>query len=442
MSQEISGNSMQPESMFRKKALDSLNSFEHLDHLMSLTSKRLWLVLTGCAIIIAVAITWGFYGKIPTHVRGTGIIVNLSGIKVVQASASGIISSINVEVNETVNQGQIVARIQQPDLVNEIKELRNGIRFAEFQIEQMEEILTSDSRMHLSYLDEQGTSLKKSLKRLEEMRSMLLKDVQVYNRLQKDGAISKMEQQQMLFNMMKMEMDVFQQEDKLASLPYQKFKVHSSKKKMLMEKRKQLKDKKVKLAELENKLKFDSIITSPFTGTVLEISYGTGQNVTKGSPIIVLNDHSIKDLQTVAFFPPMEGKRVDPQMTGFIAPSTVKPNRYGYIRGIISETYDYPATKESIFYILRNEILSERLGYDEAPIAAIVEMIPDQHTASGFEWTSSSGPECPIKSGTLCNIKVIVKEDAPIDLVIPYMKKKLFGEGENLLLKPKAANSL
>ncbi|MDF2867869.1 MAG: putative efflux pump rane fusion protein, partial [Gammaproteobacteria bacterium] len=57
-----------------------------------------------------------------------------------------------------------------------------------------------------------------------------------------------------------------------------------------------------------------------------------------------------------------------------------------------------------------------------------IDLIEDQKTYSGFRWTSSQGPNLLIGNGTLATATVTIKEQAPITLIIPALKR-FFGLG-------------
>jgi HlyD family secretion protein len=59
------------------------------------------------------------------------------------------------------------------------------------------------------------------------------------------------------------------------------------------------------------------------------------------------------------------------------------------------------------------------------PLMATVELITDESTVSGYEWTSSDGPPIKISAGTLCTGAVTVQRQRPIELIVPTVRKKL-----------------
>jgi HlyD family secretion protein len=63
------------------------------------------------------------------------------------------------------------------------------------------------------------------------------------------------------------------------------------------------------------------------------------------------------------------------------------------------------------------------------PIEVHAELVM-AHTPSGFMWSSGKGPKTKIYVGTLCTGSAIVEEKRPIELVIPFVKRKILGVGE------------
>ena len=59
------------------------------------------------------------------------------------------------------------------------------------------------------------------------------------------------------------------------------------------------------------------------------------------------------------------------------------------------------------------------------PLQARVTLITSPATHRGFQWTSSEGPPTRVSAGTLCRGSITVKEQRPLELVIPYIRKKL-----------------
>lgn len=100
--------------LFRKEALDRLLSPEELDQLMKVTTPRSWLALLGLLAILAAVTVWGFLGSIPITVDGQGILIRGGGINSIASPVEGQITDIYVDVGETIEEGEVVARVLNP----------------------------------------------------------------------------------------------------------------------------------------------------------------------------------------------------------------------------------------------------------------------------------------------------------------------------------------
>jgi HlyD family secretion protein len=113
-----------------------------------------------------------------------------------------------------------------------------------------------------------------------------------------------------------------------------------------------------------------------------------------------------------------------------IVPAVVKKEEYGVLLGDVTAVSQYPASRPGMVRILEYEELADRLTEDGAPIMITGSLRKDSKTPSGFRWSSGMGPPLAVKSGTLCEVEVVAEIQRPIDLVIPYLNKRLLGVGE------------
>ena len=127
----------------------------------------------------------------------------------------------------------------------------------------------------------------------------------------------------------------------------------------------------------------------------------------------------------VLFVPATAGKRVEPGMTVRVSPSTVKREEFGSILGRVVWAAEYPSTARGMTRLLGNEALVERLMEEGPPIQVNVALERNPAAPSGFRWSSSTGPSVKISSGTLATGGVIVRQEAPVNLLIPKVREKL-----------------
>jgi HlyD family secretion protein len=121
------GQSPTGSKIFRQEVLDRLSSPEQLNLLMRVTDGKGWLALLACGLILGTALVWGVFGRVPTKVPGSGILLPLGGLAGLVAVADGQVTTLEVKPGAQVTRGQMVARVAQPDLVNQIDGLRKQL---------------------------------------------------------------------------------------------------------------------------------------------------------------------------------------------------------------------------------------------------------------------------------------------------------------------------
>ncbi|MHB9094535.1 MAG: NHLP bacteriocin system secretion protein, partial [Eubacteriales bacterium] len=115
------------QGLFRKVSLERLASPEQLDELIKVTSPRAWLALIAIGCILISAIVWGFLGSIPTKIEGQGILLNNGGVFSLQHHTSGQVVDVRFKLGDMVKKGDVVARIELPQLVEKINGLRTTL---------------------------------------------------------------------------------------------------------------------------------------------------------------------------------------------------------------------------------------------------------------------------------------------------------------------------
>jgi len=111
-------------NVFRKVSLDRLSSPEQLDQLMQVTDARGWIILSAFGTVLATAVLWGLLGSVAHDVPCSGMLVKTGGVFEVSALANGRITDLAVRVGDMVTEGQVVARMSQPELADKLLEAR------------------------------------------------------------------------------------------------------------------------------------------------------------------------------------------------------------------------------------------------------------------------------------------------------------------------------
>ncbi len=411
--------------VFRKVALDRLASPEQLDQLMRVTDGRGWIALAALGLIVGTGVVWGTVGTIPQNVTGTGILVKSGGLFEVTPIAGGRVTDISVSVGDMVTEGQVVARLAQPDLANKLQEGKAVLAALEDQHAQLVEHGGKDVSLQSAYLSRQRATVEQSIASAEQTLKWHGEKIAIQEKLVQEGLLTK---QTLLTT--RQQHDAAKQRisegmSQLAQIAVKELELRIRQQEEVRQSRTKLDQQERGIAELEREIKARGAIVAPQTGRILEVLIEQGAVVAPGEPILTLDlaGRTVKDLEAVIYVPSVFGKQVRVGMPALIAPSTVRQEEYGMMLAKVTYVSDFPATPRGMRRILKNEKLVASLSGGDAPYEIHADLVVDPGTASRYRWSSSQGPPLRIQSGTLAAGNVTVASRRPIEMVIPLFRR-------------------
>ena len=410
--------------IFRKASLERLNSPEELNTAITVTQPKAWIALAMTGIILVVVLIWSLIGSIPTRVNGRGILARGGGMIQVVSMSGGQVQEIVAETGNFIKQGQVVARIHKPELLNQIRNLKADLDDAKMRHAKLSEYHAKNTRATRDNLAVKRANLEQQLKNQEVRRKFLEDQIQKQKKILKRGLITpsvidssygKLNTITDKINEIKL---MFSEMDKSLHT------LESETERELLNSGDQLDELMREIRRQENALRLKSLIKSMHAGRVVEVRAKIGDVISSGSPILVLENPKQK-MEALIYVNPADGKKISPGMEIDISPTTVRREEYGSILGLVTHVSKYPASPDVIHQTIPNKALVEELMAEGAPIEVKADLIPDHRTPSGYKWTSSIGPETTIQVGTLAECSVRVKDRRPITLVLPYLRKLL-----------------
>jgi HlyD family secretion protein len=411
--------------VFRKVALDRLASPEQLDQLMQVTNARGWLALAALAAVIVTALGWSIVGALPENVTGQGMLLRSGGVFEVVPTAAGRVTDIAVAVGDQVQPGEVVARLAQPQLadqLNDAKAALDRVR-ADYTL-----LIAYDGRqraIETSYAAQQRDALMQSTSAAERTIASLTERVKAEEQLVTQGLLTRP-------SLLNTHQQLEQAEEKLASLHGDLTQLDA---KDLSERNDageaersgaaKIAAQEAQVAEYERQLRSASEITAPYSGRILDVMTEPGRVINAGEPVLSLDitGRTVSDLEAVVYVRSADGKRVRPGMPIQIAPSTVKQEEYGLMLGKVTYVSDFPATAQGMLRVLENDRLVSALSGQDAPYEVHADLELDPATRSHYRWSSSGGPPVSIQSGTIAVGFVQVAAQRPIEMVIPLLRK-------------------
>lgn len=92
----------------------------HLDKMMTVVEIKAWIALATVLIILATVVFWGFFGSMQMREDVTGVLVKSGKTVNIFATDDCVLLDFTLMPEDYVEKDQVVARIEQLELVNEI----------------------------------------------------------------------------------------------------------------------------------------------------------------------------------------------------------------------------------------------------------------------------------------------------------------------------------
>lgn len=407
-------------SIFRQVSLDRLSSPEQLDQLLVITGARTWFGLAAVMALIAAACVWGFLGSVTTTAAGTGVIVREGGVLNVVSNGGGVVTSISAVPGTIVRAHQLIATIQQPQLLQQIALLERA---------RNEAIMMRDNRLKVDQrtatLKEQSNireraNVQAEISELQGRAGLTEKQIAVEEQLFSKGLVTNQQVLDMKQKLATINDDIAADNAKLVRFDAERFAIDTQPQQNSIESQMHVTDLERQIASANEKLRVAENVESPYDGEVLEVKVSPGSTVLEGQPIVSIQPRQ-QNLEILAYLPSLLAKDVHVGMDAEVSPSNIKREEYGFIRGRVDFIADFPATNAAMMHNFENNTLVQALT-ESGPVTEIrASLTTSPKNVSGFEWSTSAGPTMIITSGTICSVDVVTKRERPVSLLFPYL---------------------
>jgi HlyD family secretion protein len=188
--------------------------------------------------------------------------------------------------------------------------------------------------------------------------------------------------------------------------------------------KKEIQEIQRQIVKLEQQLGDSGQVLSPHSGRILEIILKPGQIINAGDRLATIEAETDNSkLVGITYFSVGDGKNIQPGMTVQITPQTVKRETFGGIVGKVIVASQFPITKESAISEVGNpEVVEALVSKQQGLIQVRSELQLSNNNPSGYQWSSSTGPQLKISAGTTTSVRVKVEERMPISFILPIFK--------------------
>lgn len=410
--------------IFRASALARMSSPEQLDQLLRVTSSKAWIALLAVGIILGTAVVWGFEGRMATKTDGRGVVLRTGMLLTVGTLASGEVSTVNVRVGDQVATGQLIATVGQPSILDKIREARAQIEDAKSTGEHAKQVRSEGVKLEMASLEKQRGAYEQQISSLQDEQKTVADQVPVNEELYAKGLVTKQQVLSLHERLASIDNNIGSLRVQIVGLNSSEYKLQNSVRQADVDSDVRVVDLERNLRLLESDLDLNTKIISPYSGQVIEVQAVPGNLVGAGSTIITLQPDS-RDLEIISYISAAKSKEVKPGMDAEIIPTSIRPEEFGFIRGLVTSVADYPSTDASLMRVFQNNSLVQSMS-SAGPVTEVhVQIKRNPATYSGFEWSSGKGAPIHLTPGTLCGIQVVTREQPPVTMVLPYMKTKL-----------------
>jgi HlyD family secretion protein len=413
--------------IFRKVALERLSSPEQLDQLMHVTSPRSWIALGGLGILLAAVVVWSLVGTIPTRIQAQGVLIRPGGVFDVYAPGTGQLTELLVTEGDSVKVDQMLGRVAQPELQREIENARAQLGELQARHKELTTFASRDLSLRSDTQEMQEAKLKGTVQFAEQRLTALREQIVGEEALLERGLITRqtvLQTRQSIFATQEL---LEGAQNELRQLPITRLSTRTQSEQSILQSQMKINDIERQLDLMTRQLDQLSAVRSPYSGRIVEIKKDRGDMVAMGAALISLElaERETQGLQVIAYVAPGEGKKVERQMSVQVSPSTASREEYGFLVGKVSYVSEFPSTPDGMMRVLANPTLVQGLTSAGPPFATYVDLDPDPTSASGYRWSSFKGKAVPVNSGTICTIRITIRERRPIELVIPMIRQAL-----------------
>ncbi|MCR5724421.1 MAG: NHLP bacteriocin system secretion protein [Treponema sp.] len=418
--------------MFRQSALNRLSSPEQLDQTITVIRPSGWVVLCTVGVLLMAAIVWGVAGSISEKVAGSGVLVSSSRLISVYSSSGGIVKDVFLSNGDEVRKGQIIARIERQDLLEQIQLATQRLANLQQNYDSTARLTSRSTGLTDEMLAKSKSDLRGQIVSLDTQIEDARRKEANMRGLYDDGLVTESVYMASRGELLSFERQKQEIEQKLMDIEVSQVKTTGEAGQKLLALQQQIDEARTQLAIQQEMYQSSTRIVSPLSGRMYEVSIVQGSYVSPSASIAVIEPFSSdgSSLEAVMYFSIQDGKRIKRGMNISVSPSTARQEEYGFIQGIVTAVSDFPVSREYLDSTLQNKGLAEQFFRSGSPIEVKVGLIPDNATKSGFRWSSSKGPDTTLDVGVFCTGSVTVRSQRPIELVIPLIKKNLLGIGE------------
>lgn len=439
---------MAGKSIFRDAALERLSTPERLDQGLTVVGSMNWALLGGLSALVVGGLIWSVVVVVPVTVKGDGILLSPGGVLDVTSDSPGRVTQFLVRTDDTVAVGQIVARLDQPDLRQQLATAEGELKDGQDERQRVTEFQQRKRAAQDIAFAQKRQALNEAIEYLVKEIVLLEQRSTVYDGLFAKGLIAQDKILQGKIELGRQQEELARDRTSLKDIDSEEIKTRADNERELLNIDLKIATAERKAVGLRDRYRVESLVTSTYDGKVAELKVNPGELVERGTALFTVvpkevaksaadekPDTLMGPLVAVLYVAPTFGKQVRPGDRVQVAVSTARREEFGFIIGRVRAVAEIPSTAEGMQRVLKNKQLVQTMSNNAAPFEIEAELYADQATKSGYRWSSSRGPNLKINSGTLVSADIEVRDLPILSLVIPQTRT-LFDKFRDMFSAP------
>lgn len=413
-------------ALFRPAAVAAAASEASADEPLRIVAPRMWIAGLGLVGLIVVAILWSAVFPIPITVSGRGILLAPGGVVDVSADAPGQIRDLLVQPGDMVRRGQIIARIEQPEIGLKLSLAEGELIAARRLLAELRGIQGADTSAQGDYRSQRSAALAGKIAALREQQVMLAERAKVMEGLARRGLITRERLVDSNLSLVNIDSQLADAESERAQLSTQARTSRSDRERELFEATRRADDAQRNVAALREQLSRTTALRSAFAGRAVEIKANVGQSVTPGTSIMTVERVAGAAGQlpdAILYVSASDGKKLKPGMAVEVSPSTSRKEEDGTLIGRVVRVSDAPASSAGMIRRLQNDQLVQSFTQSFGlPFEVEVALQEDPAAPGRPRWSTGRQPAASIDSGTLADARFTLRRMPLLALAIPALK--------------------
>jgi HlyD family secretion protein len=381
---------------FQDKTFQGHTFSEQIDSLVVVITSKGWIALISLLALIVGVLVWSIVGTLPVLVMGSGITMTDRGTFNICTSQSGTVTSFPPEVGDWVMPDTLISKLSDPVLELQLK-------IAQARVDAFELLLQSVQQHGLDAVEKLFDLIAE--KQLEIATQLNV--VAPLNSEKSDAQELLLRDQEALYTGLRLKLKGLSSTEIISLIEMSRIDTEQEFQRLMQQ-------------------QFALNVYSSASGQILETFYEQGDWVNAGDilawvkyPLEADESHFFS-----TFFSVDEGQKIEVGMEAQIALHNVSTQLYGYLRGIVIETTEFPSSDRALLRRIRNpQIINFMKEGVPTVIRVVIRPHKDPQTFSGYSWTTAKGPPHFVRAGTVVEAKIILGESSPISYLLPFLSR-------------------